>query len=162
MKHGRSWEGATPESDAAWCRVRHPTQLPARRCHVRAFFFFFFFHGFTSTWLDSSRFGFYSRQFAPNWDNSARIKLYRPNQVISAGNRNGSKQPKSALNHAETAKIGFEWDPNILNLSFLNFILNICCFCCVFFFVLCCVCVACLLLSLFCDQGIVMCFSRIF
>ena len=154
MKHGRSWEGAAPESDAAWCRVRHPTQLPVRRCRVWVFFFFFFSR--------SHRLGFYSHQFVPNQDDSARIKLYQPNQVISAGNRNGSKQPKSALNHAETAKIGFEWDPNILNLSFLNFILNICCFFCVFFFVLCFVCVACLLLSLFCDQGIVMCFSRIF
>ena len=63
--------------------------------------------------------------------NSARIG---PNQVVLAGNRN---KPKSALNYAGTAEIGFEWGPNILNLSFLDFILNIWCFFCVFFFVLC-------------------------
>ena len=61
---------------------------------------------------------------------------FSQNQAVSAElGRIGwpSKWPKLALNHARTAKIGFKWDPNILNLSFLNFILNICCF----FFVLC-------------------------
>ena len=121
---------------------RSPTQPDAgcgiqRSCpRVGAASEFFFFFTVTLTRLDSSRLGFYSRQFVPNRDDSARIKLYQPNQVILAGNQNGSKQPKSALNHAETAKIGFEWDPNILNLFFLNFILNICCLFCVFFFVL--------------------------
>ena len=91
--------------------------------------------------------------FAPNRVDSARIGLYHPNWFILAGNRN---RPKSNLNHAEIAEIGFEWGPNILNLSFLNFILNIC----FFFWVL-----LCFLLSSFFvlwTKAIVMCFLRIF
>ena len=65
---------------------------------------------------------------------SARIRSYRLNRIVSVGSRNWPKWPKSALNHAETAEINFEWGPNILNLSFLNFILNICCFFCVLCF----------------------------
>ena len=97
MMHGRGWEGAAPESDAAQCGVQLPTRLS-----------FFFFHGFASTQLDSHRLNFYSRRFAPNQDDSAKIK---PNRVISAGDRNsrnGRNRPKSALNHAGTAEIGFE------------------------------------------------------
>ena len=136
MKHGHSWEGAAPESDAAWCRVRHPMQLPVRRCRVWAFFFFF--HGFTSTRLDSSRLSFYSRQFVLNRDDSARIKLYRPNQVISAGNRNGSKQPKSALNHAETAKIRPKHPKSVLSQFYSEYLLLLLCFLFCFAFCLCC------------------------
>ncbi|KAK9984833.1 hypothetical protein SO802_034358 [Lithocarpus litseifolius] len=33
-KHGRGWEGAAPESDAARRGVRSPTRLPARRSRV--------------------------------------------------------------------------------------------------------------------------------
>ena len=69
---------------------------------------FFFFFSTDSRWLSSN-----SCQFGQN-------------QVVSAGSQNWPKQ----------AEIGFEWGPNILKLSFLNFILNICCFFCVFFFVL--------------------------
>ena len=141
MMQGRGWEGAAPESDAARCRVRLPARLS----------FFFFFHGFASTRLNSRRLNFYSHRFTPNRDDSGKIK---PNRVISAGDWNGRNRPKSALNHAGTAEIGFEWGPNILNLSFLNFIMNICCFFCVFFFVLC------FLPSSFFD--LVMCFLRIF
>ena len=93
---------------------------------------------------------------APNRANSARIGLYRPNRIVLAG---GLKRPKSALNYSGTPEIGFEWGPNILNLSFLNFILNICCFFCVFFFVLC------FLPSSFFvlwTKAIVTCFLRIF
>ena len=75
-------------------------------------------------------------RFASNRADSARIKPYQPNRVIWASDRNIPKLPKSALNHAKTAEISFEWGPNILNLSFFNFILNICYFFCVFFFVL--------------------------
>ena len=74
--------------------------------------------------------------------NSARIG---PNQVVLAGNRN---KPKSALNYAGTAEIGFEWGPNILNLFFLNFIwIFVASFVFSFLF-----CVSCLLLSLFCES----------
>jgi len=90
-----------------------PTRLPACRCHVWASFFSFRIHS------------------EPSW--------FGQNRAVSADDRN---RPKSALNHARTAEIGFEWGPNILNLSFLNFILNICCF----------FCVSCLLLSLFCES----------
>ena len=70
------------------------------------FFFFFFFY-----------------KFAPNWANSARIRSYRPNQIVSADSRN---RPKSALNHAGTAEIGFEWGPNSLLLLCFPF----CCVSC--------------------------------
>ena len=86
--------------------------------------FFFFFFLLSLIRADSALICVEPGQFGQNW-------------VVSAGDRNGRNRPKSALNHAGTAKIGFEWGPNILNLSFLNFILNICCFFCVFFFVLC-------------------------
>ena len=115
-----------------------------------SFFFFFFFLRFAPTRLDSRCSGSIHAKSASICTEPARIGLYQPNRIVSTG---GRKRPKSALNHAGTAEIGFEWDPNILNLSFLNFILNICCFFCVFFFVLCFVlfCVSCLLLSLFCE-----------
>ena len=98
------------------------------------FYFFIFILLLLLFFMVSCQLGFYSRRFVPNRDFSVQIKLYRPNRVVSAGDWN---RPKLALNHARTAEIGFEWNPNILNLSFLNFILNICCFFCVFFFVLC-------------------------
>ena len=134
--------------------------------HLSFFFFFFFFYGFAPTRLDScwlsliraepGILGLDSCQFAPNWADSTKIEPNQPNQVVSASNRN-----KSALNHAGITKIGFEWGPNILNLSFLNFIMNIRCFFCVFFFVLCFVFLAFFFLC-FVNQGIVMYFLRIF
>ena len=130
-------------TDAAG-RVPHrsPIWLPASWCCAWAFFFFLFF----------SRICINSAWFAPNWADSTGIGLYRPNQVLSTDNQNGQSGSKSTLNHAGIAEIGFEWDPSILNLSFLNFILNICYFFCVFcFFFLC-----------FVNQGIVMDFLRIF
>ena len=137
MKHERGWEGATPESNTAWRGVRRLTWLPVCRCRVWAFFFFFFF---TDSWqLGLIRTD--SAWFAPTrlLVSLIRAKLGRfgENQAISADDWNGRNKPKSALNHFGIAKIGFEWGPNIPNLSFLNFILNICCFFCVFFFVLC-------------------------
>ena len=115
MKHGLSWEGAAPESDAG-CGVRHG--CPRVYATSELFFFFFFFNWFMSTRLDSHQLDFYSHRLGQNQAESGHIGW----------------QPKSALNHARTAEIGFEWG---LNLSFLNFILKICCFFCVFFFVLC-------------------------
>ena len=106
-----------------WRRVQHPTPLPTHQCRVWVYLFFFF----SLIRTDSAR-------FALNQTDSAWIRLHRLNWVVLAGDQN---RPKSALNHARTAEIGFEWGPNILNLSFLDFILNIWCFFCVFFFVLC-------------------------
>ena len=127
MMHGRGWEGAAPESDAARCGVRLPARL--------SFFFFF---------MDSLRLGSIRTDSTSILADSHRTGTIRPKSsrigVISAGDRNswnGRNRPQSALNHAGTAEIGFEWGPNILILSFLNFIMNICCFFCVFFFVLC-------------------------
>ena len=37
-KHGRDWEGAATESDAARHGTQRPTRLPTRWCHVWAFF----------------------------------------------------------------------------------------------------------------------------
>ena len=122
MKHGHGWKGTAPKSDVGcgvWCgcpRVGTTSDL----------FFFMDLH-----WL-----GFDShltRQIRPK---SSQIGSYRPKTETAEMDQDGQNRPKSALNHAETAKIGFEWDPNILNLSFLNFTLNICCFFYVFFFVL--------------------------
>ena len=115
MNHGRCWEGAALESDEA-ARALVP--------RLSFFFFFNFFFLLSLIRADSALICVEPGQFGQN-------------RVVSAGDRNGRNRPKSALNHAGTAKIGFEWGPNILNLSFLNFILNICCFFCVFFFVLC-------------------------
>ena len=119
LKHQRGWEGAALEFDAG-CSIQ-------RRCPriTAASEFIIFFFSLIRT--DSAR-------FALNQTDSAWIRLHRLNWVVLAGDQN---RPKSALNHARTTEIGFEWGPNILNLSFLDFILNIWCFFCVFFFVLC-------------------------
>ena len=120
----------------AGCGIwRGQMQLPARRCHIWVFLFLFLFF-FDSRWL-----GF----------DSAKIGLYWPAAKTVETDQNGRNRSKSALNYAGTVEISSEWGPNILNLSFLNFILNICCFFCV------CVCVfffnvSCLLLSLFCES----------
>ena len=87
----------------------------------------FFFYGFAPTRL---RFVLIPAELG----RIGRIGSYRPVAEIDRNSQNG---PTSALNHARTAEIGFEWGPNILNLSFLFFILNICYFFCIFFFVLC-------------------------
>ena len=114
-----------------WLGNARATLLPTRWCCVWVFVclfaFFFFLNGFAPTQL----------QFTPipaKSVYSARIRSYRLNRIVSVGSRNWPKWSKSALNHAETAEINFEWGSNILNLSFLNFILNICCFFCVLCF----------------------------
>ena len=64
MKHGRGWEGAALESDAGcgvWRGCLH--------VDVESELHFFFL-------MDLRRLGFYSRQFAPNQDDMARIKPY--------------------------------------------------------------------------------------
>ena len=137
MKHGHSWEGAASEFDVAWRGVRRPTWLLAHRCRVWAFFFFFFYI------MDSCRLGLICADltwFVPNQADSCLTRLIRP----KLGHIDWIRSYRSAT---ETVEIGlescrnsrnrFEWGPNILYLSFLNFILNICYFFCVFIFVLC-------------------------
>ena len=122
MKHGRDWEGAALESDVAQCGVQCPTWLPARQYRVWAFF------SLDSRQLDSICADSVSIRTEPD--------RYGQNQAVSAELGRIGWLPKwlnLALNHVGIAEIGFEWGPNILKLSFLNFILNICCF----FFVLC-------------------------
>ena len=107
---------------------RDPTQGAASdviACTSMPCLSFFFFS-------DSHRLNSIRVDLASIHADSARSGPYQSNRVISADDRN---RLKLALNHAEIAEIGFEWVPNILNLSFINFILNICCFFCVFFFV---------------------------
>ena len=109
------------------------TPLPTRWCCVWVFLFFIFLWICADSasiradfrWIGSIR---------PESDRIGWIESYR---LAAETDQNGRNKPKLALNHAETAEINFEWGPNILNLSFLNYILNICCFFCVFFFVLC-------------------------
>ena len=112
MKHGLSWEGAAPESDAG-CGVWHG----CLRVYAASDLFFFF----SRIRVDSARFAPTRLLFSPTRPESSRIRSYW-------------LATETALNHAKTAEIGFEWG---LHLSFLNFILKICCFFCVFFFVLC-------------------------
>ena len=114
------------------CRIRVRRSCP----RVGAASELFFFLGFAMTRLDSRWTGHILAIIGPYW-------------VVSAGDRNGQNMLKSALNHAGTVEIGFEWCPNILNLSILNFIMNIYCFfCVVFFFLFLFVCLFCVSSSL--------------
>ena len=137
-KHRCGWEGAALESDAG-CGTDAAARMLVPRL---SFFFFFFFEIHANS--------------APIHTDSARLRSYQLNWIVSASGRDWPKQPKNA-------EIGFEWGPNILNLSFLNFILNICCFFCVFFFVLCFVlCFSPSSFFVLWTKAIVMCFLRIF
>ena len=140
MKHGRSWEGVAPEFDVAWLKVRRSTWLPARRCHVWAFFFFF-------TRIPT---------------NSARIGLYQPNRVVSVGNQNKLKRLKQAEICLESCRNSQNWlwmrpkhPKSVIPQFYSKYLLHLLCFlfCFLFlaFFFLC-----------FVNQGIVMCFLRIF
>ena len=92
-----------------WCCTRHgvwhPTWLPTRQCRVWAFFIFIFFSQIRS---NSAQFALTLLQFMLNWVDSAKIKPYRLNWVVSIGDRNGRNRSKSALNHARTVEISFE------------------------------------------------------
>ena len=117
--------------------VPHPrsTRLPARWSAFALFFFFFF--------VDLCRLGLIrvdTARFMPNRADSAKIGPYRPYRVVLAGGQNRPetveiyrKRPKSALNMARKAETCL--------LFFFFFLFSF------FFFV---------------NQGIVMCFSRIF
>ena len=122
MKHGRGWEGAASKSNVG------------RGCsRVWAFFFFFFFYGFAPTRLDSRRLGFYLR-----WTGS--------NQVVSADDQNGPKQPKLALNHAGTCHPMVRLVMMMIKLSCWSLglcmeLASFCCFCFRFCIGILCVCV---------------------
>ena len=130
-------------TDAAkWAPHPHPTQQhvsdAAAHASVLHLIFFFFFLRIRADSApiraNSASIRTDSGRFPPIRPKSSRIGWIRSYRPAAKTDQN---RPKSALNHAGTAKIGFEWGPNILNLSFLNFILNICYFFCIFFFVLC-------------------------
>ena len=134
MKYGRGLGGAAPEFDAAWCGVRCSMQLLTRQCHVWVVLFIYLFLASIHAKLG---------RFCQN--RAVSIELGRIGQWPKR-TQNDRNRLKSALNHVRTNAIGFEWGANILNLSFLNFIMNICCFFCVLF------CVSCIFLSLFCES----------
>lgn len=140
--------GRVPHQSPTWldagCGVRHGCLCVSALFEV--FFFFSWIHvDSASIRVESGRIG---------W-----IGSYQPATKMAETDQNGQNRSKSALNHAKTAEIGFEWDPNILNLSFLNFIMNICYFFCVFFFVLYSLPSSFFVLWI---KAIVMCFLRIF
>ena len=98
------------ESTDAAPEVPHPrpTRLPARRTASAFVFFFFFFSDsrrLGSICTNAARFVPNRLRFAPNRADSAKIGLYQPYRVISAGGRYGRNKPKQA----ETAKIGLEY-----------------------------------------------------
>ena len=98
-KHGRGTRGATPASDVARRRTQCPTRLPARQT-VPAFFFFFFSDSrrLGSIHADAARFVPNRLRFTSNRADSAKIGLYWPYRVVSAGGRYGRKRPKHAGN----------------------------------------------------------------
>ena len=148
MMHGRGWEGAAPESDAAQCGVRLPTRL--------SFFFF--------SWIrfDSARFAPTQLLFSPIRTEPGR---FGQNQAESGHISRRPKQPK----RSKQAEISLEscrnsrnrlWmrpkhPKSVLPQFYYEYLLLLLCFlfCFVFlaFFFLC-----------FVNQGIVMCFLRIF
>ena len=113
------------------CGVWHLTRLLAHWCRVWAFFF-------SHIRVDSARFAPTWLLFALSRADLARIKLYWLNRVVSADDRNGRNRPKSILNHAEIAEIGFELGPNpksILHQFYSEYLLLFLCFLFCFVFV---------------------------
>ena len=142
---------AAPRVEPRWTPMWHPPSCVSAVSQLFYFLFFIFFLGFVLTRLRFNQ----NRAVLAESGCIGWIRCYRPAVETN-------KRPKLALNHAEIVEIGFEWGPNILNLSFLNFILNICCFF-VFSFLFC--FVLCFLPSSFFVlwiKAIVMCFLRIF
>ena len=101
---------------------------------VCAFFFFFFADSCQLGLIrvDTARFVPNWLRFVPNWADSAKIGPYRPYRVVSAGGRN----------RPETVEIGLKTRRSSRNSDLR--------------------CVFCLLLSLFYESSILMCFLRIF
>ena len=138
----RTWlEGyCTEVRRGVWRMMR----LPTRRYHVWSFFF----HGFALTRL----------WFTSNQADSAKIK---PNQVVSAKDRNGRsgpRWPKQAEISLESCRNSQNWlwmrpkHPKFVIPQFYSeYLLLLFCFVFLAFFFLC-----------FVNQGIVMCFLRIF
>ena len=146
MKHGHDWEGASLESDAG-CGVW-------RGClHIGAASELFFFHRFALTRLDLRQLGFYLRWAGLIWPESSRIGwielFWLTTETAEIGlescrnNRNRlwmrPKQPKSVI-------------PQFYSeYFFASFVFSFFFFMFFAFFFLC-----------FVNQGIVMCFLRIF
>ena len=151
MKHGCGWEGATLESNAARCGVQRPMRLPTRRCRVWAFFFFFFFHKFVPTWLDSRQLGFNSHRFMPHQADLARIGPYWPNWVVQPATEIGLESCRNSRNQLWIRSKHLK---SILPQFYSEYLLLLLCFLFCFLF----------LAFFFCfvNQGIVMCFLRIF
>ena len=141
MMHGCGKMVVAPASDAARCGDAWATPLPACRCCVWVYLFTILLFYIFLLWICADLASIHIfRRTEPIWPELGcigRIGLYWPAAETNQKGWNSRNRQKSTLNHVGTAKIGFEWGPNILNLSFLNFILNICYFFCVFFFVLC-------------------------
>ena len=102
MKHRRGWKGAAPEFEAG-CGVQR-SYLHVDAAFELSFFFFF---------SDSHRLGSVHADSASIRAHSARIGPYRPNRIVSAGDRNDQNsrnKPKSALIHAaeDSPESGYE------------------------------------------------------
>ena len=129
---------------AKWALHPRPTLLPVCRYHVWVFFFFGICSDLAPIRADSR----WTGPIRPKSGGIGRIRSYWPAAETSWNwPWITPEQLKSALNEAQT--------------SLLNFILNICCFFCVFFLVLCFVYLAFFFLC-FVNQGHIMCFLRIF
>ena len=108
MKHGLSWEGAAPESDAG-CSVRHGCP----RVYAALTFFFFFF--FSRIRVDSARFAPTRLLFSPTRPESSQIGSYW-------------LATEMALNHARTAETGLWMRPKSVLPQFYseNLLLLLC------------------------------------
>ena len=153
MKHRHSWEGVAPESDAG-CGVQRGYP------RINAFFFFSRIH------VDLARFVPTQLLFKPYQANAARIKPYRPNRVVSADDWNGLKRLKQAEINLESCRNSRNrlWmrpkhPKSILSQFYSKYLLLLLCF--LFCLVFCFVFLAFFFLC-FLNQGIVMCFLRIF
>ena len=83
--HGHHKMGIAPASDA------RASPLPKHRCRFWGFFIYLFF---TFFFTDLRLLVFDSRWFLPNQVDLAKIKLYRPNRIVSTGGQNWPKWPK--------------------------------------------------------------------
>ena len=104
-------EGDKLESTDAAPEVQHPRLrwLSVRRSASAFFFFFSDSRRLGSIRADVARFVPNRLRFAPNRANSAKIGLYRPYRVVSAGDRYSQNMP-------ETAEIDLEYGWKSRNL----------------------------------------------
>ena len=136
--HRRGWEGAAPKSDAASDAVDRASVPRLRFC----FFFFSQIHAnlgrFAPTRLDSRRIGFDLRRtglIQPESGRISHIGQYQPATDTADTAETCRNRPKQAEIGLENRRRGRNSDLK---------------------------CVSCLILSLFCESSILMCFLRIF